>query len=349
MVGREQELSSLLGLCDAVRAGLGRVVLVSGEPGMGKSRLIREWRKAVMAERTVPIPAWFEGRCLSYGSGLAYHLIVDLLYSLLGVHPSAGEPEIHQALLRLLREYYGEQADSLEVQEIYPYIGHLLSLNLDSETLSRLESLDPQTLQNKYLSAFRTLLMTISSHQPVVVVLEDLHWVDPSSIELLTRILPLISSTSLMFCLITRIELDSAGWKLVTAAREIIGGSMTEISLDALSETDSRQMVANLLEVEALPEKTRDLILQKSEGNPFFVEEVIRMLIDRGAIRQVNGNWVAGENIDQIEIPDNLQGLLFARIDRLPEDIKHTLRVAAVIGRQFPVKVLEQVLGAKIQ
>ena len=150
-------------------------------------------------------------------------------------------------------------------------------------------------------------------------------------------------------CLISRVELDTPGWKLVSAAREILGESITEISLKALSEIDSRQMVENLLEVEALPEETRDLILEKSEGNPFFVEEVIRMLIDRGAIRRVNGNWVAGGNIDQIEIPDNLQGLLLARIDRLPEDVKHTLRVASVIGRQFPVKVLEQVLGENVQ
>ena len=149
--------------------------------------------------------------------------------------------------------------------------------------------------------------------------------------------------------MISRVEHATPGWKLITAAREILGDSITEISLDALSESESRQMVANLLEVEALPEMTRTLILRKSEGNPFFVEEVIRMLIDRQAIVQNNGDWVAGDNITQIEIPDNLQGLLMARIDRLPEDVKHTLRVASVIGRQFPVKVLEQVMGTKFQ
>jgi predicted ATPase len=149
--------------------------------------------------------------------------------------------------------------------------------------------------------------------------------------------------------LVTRAERDAPGWRLAIAAREILGGSLTEISLEALNEIESRQMVANLLEVEALPDKTRELILRKSEGNPFYVEEVIRMLIDRDAIIQKNGDWVADENIEHIEIPDNLQGLLLARIDRLPEDVKHTLRVASVIGRQFPVKVLEQVLEEKAQ
>ena len=181
----------------------------------------------------------------------------------------------------------------------------------------------------------------------MILILEDLHWADPSSVELLTKLLPIASSSPLLFCLVTRAERDTPGWRLATAAREILGGSLTEISLQALNETESRQMVANLLEVEALSPESRDLILRKSDGNPFYVEEVIRMLIDRGAIINENGDWVAGENLEHIEIPDNLQGLLLARIDRLPEDVKHTLRVASVIGRQFPVKVLEQVLGEK--
>jgi predicted ATPase len=119
------------------------------------------------------------------------------------------------------------------------------------------------------------------------------------------------------------------------------------VQLGALSEDDSRQLVSNLLEIEALPENIRGVILKKAEGNPFFVEEVIRMLIDRGAIRRHGESWVAEQEIENIEIPDNLQGLLLARIDRLPEDVKYTLRVASVIGRQFPVTVLEQVLSEK--
>ena len=124
-----------------------------------------------------------------------------------------------------------------------------------------------------------------------------------------------------------------------------MGGSLTELTLTPLSETNSQQLVANMLKIEALPSGVRRTILKKSEGNPFFVEEVIRMLIDQGAIVQKAGEWVAGEEIERVEIPDHLQGLLLARIDRLPIDVKHTLRVAAVIGRQFPKKVLAQVLA----
>jgi class 3 adenylate cyclase len=347
MVGREEELASLLMLCDAVQAGLGRAALISGEPGMGKTRLIREWKTDVMAEIPKPSSRWVEGRCLSYGQGLAYHLIADLLYSLIGVPNAANEPETHLALLSLLEDLFGKAETSAEIQEVYPYLGHLLSLELEGDALDKVQSLDPQTLQTRYLFALRRLFQGISALHPLVLILEDLHWADPSSVDLLIKLLPTASSAPLLFCLVSRAEHDSPGWKLVTAAREILGGSLTEISLQALSDTESRQIVANLLEVEALPEKTRALILRKSEGNPFFVEEVIRMLIDRGAIIQKNGDWMAGENIERIEIPDNLQGLLLARIDRLPEDVKYTLRVASVIGRQFPVKVLEQVLGGR--
>jgi adenylate cyclase len=141
-----------------------------------------------------------------------------------------------------------------------------------------------------------------------------------------------------------RPERESDGRRLLTTAREALGDRLSSITLEALNPNDSRQLVTNLLEIETLPDAVRELILEKAEGNPFFVEEVIRMLIDRGAIINMNGHWQSGVNIADIEIPDNLQGLLLARIDRLPEDVKQTLRIAAVIGRQFPLRVLEYIL-----
>jgi predicted ATPase len=134
---------------------------------------------------------------------------------------------------------------------------------------------------------------------------------------------------------------------MVSAAREALGGRLSTLNLEALQPEESRLLVSNLLQIEALPSDVRDLILQKAEGNPFFMEEVIRMLIDRGAIHKVNGKWQSSVSIDEVDIPDNLQGLLSARIDRLPNDVKQTLRIAAVIGRQFPLRVLEHILNAQ--
>jgi class 3 adenylate cyclase len=340
MVGRDAELGKLLKLCEAVRAGLGRAVLVVGEPGLGKTRLISEWRAAVQEHMNEPPRAlWAEGHCVSYGQGLAYHLLMDLLRSIVRIPEAAGELEAHAALETLTGDLFGDQS-----LEVFPYLGHLLMLRLEGEALARVQTLDPQALQAQYLAAMRRLLGALAARQPLVLILEDLHWADPSSTELLVKLLPLASAAPVLFCLVTRPDRDAPGWGLVAAVRELMGGSLTEITLDALSERDSQQLVANLLEIEDLPDQVRTIILEKAEGNPFFVEEVIRMLIDRGAIVQQDGRWVAGAEIKTVEIPDNLQGLLLARIDRLPDEAKHALRVAAVIGRQFPVKVLQYVL-----
>jgi len=119
--------------------------------------------------------------------------------------------------------------------------------------------------------------------------------------------------------------------------------------LDPLSIDDSRTLVSNLLTIESLADDTRDLILARAEGNPFFVEEVIRMLVDRGAVAREGNRWVATDKVAEIEIPDTLHGLLLARIDRLPAESRRTLRVASVIGRQFGVTILERLLGSQAQ
>ena len=159
--------------------------------------------------------------------------------------------------------------------------------------------------------------------------------------------MPLVNELPI-FCIVTaRVERDAPGWALVAKARELFGDALTEVRLDPLSGADSRTLVASLLEIESLPAATRDLILAKAEGNPFFVEEVVRMLIDRGAIVHENDRWVATDAAIGVEIPDTLQGLLLARIDRLPPASRRTLRVASVIGRQFGVTVLERLLETK--
>jgi class 3 adenylate cyclase len=346
MVGRDAELSSLLQLSAAVGAGLGRAAVVIGEPGLGKSRLIAEWKTAAQAagaKSARPAFTWAEGRCLSYGQNIPYHLLSDLLQSLVGAGGADNKPEQRTALQALVDDVIGAEGGA----EVCRYLANLMSLPLDAEAEARIKLLEPQALQNQYLSSLRQLLRALAQRQPLVLVLDDIHWADPSSTDLITKLLPLISEAPILLSLVTRPDHDSHGWKLVAAAREKLGAGLTEINLNPLTDADSRQLVSNLLEIESLPDNIRGLILKKAEGNPFFVEEVIRMLIDRGAIYKQGNSWAAGKEISTIEIPDNLQGLLLARIDRLPEDVKRTLRVAsviAVIGRQFSVRVLEQVL-----
>jgi class 3 adenylate cyclase len=342
MVGRESELRSLVHLSDLVRQGRGHTVVVAGEPGLGKSRLIAEWKAAAppKADEQLASLHWAEGHCLSYGQGLAYHLLIDVLRSLVGASSSAGDAETRAALQALCSDLFGDSSI-----EVFPYLAHLLSLPLEGAALERVQSLDPQALQSQYLAGVRRVLQALAAHEPLVLILDDVHWADPSSTDLFIKLLPLTGEAPILLCCVTRPDRDAPGWKLVGAARESLPAEyFTELTLNPLSDNDSRQLVSNLLEIESLPDHIRTIILQKAEGNPFFVEEVIRMLMDRGAIIKKEGAWAAGKEIENIEIPDNLQGLLLARIDRMPEDVKRTLRVASVIGRQFSVRVLEQVL-----
>jgi class 3 adenylate cyclase len=342
MVGRLSELAGLVQLSRAVQAGLGRAVVILGEPGMGKTRLVQEWRKGIDHSMPPGTVRWLEGRCFSFGQEMAFHLVSSLLHSMIQLPETSNEPERRAAFQNMIEKLFPNLEDQLE---IFPVLGDLLGLKLEGEALERVRYLDAQAHQIQGQSAMRRLLVALATRQPLIIVLEDLHWADPSSVSFLSAMLPLAAAEPVLFCLVLREERQAAGMQLVDAAREALGGRLSVLTLNALNPNESRQMVANLLEIEALPDTTRELILRKAEGNPFFVEEVIRMLIDRGAIIQMNGKWQTGVNISEIDIPDNLQGLLSARIDRLPDEVKQTLRVAAVIGRQFSLKILAHILN----
>jgi serine phosphatase RsbU (regulator of sigma subunit) len=341
MVGRDQELAGLLEVSDAVRAGLGRAVLVTGEPGMGKTRLISEWKNALEQARSDLLFHWVRGRTFSFDQTIPYHLLNNLLYVLLGLSPSAGSEQALEELQKQTAALFG--ADAVEV---YPYLGHMLSLNLPEPAQALVRQLDPEALQSRYLNALRQYLAALAGQRPQVLILEDIHWADPSSVELITRLLPLVFTSPLLLCMVTRPERATAGWRLAATARETLASSLVEFNLLPLPESDSRQLVNNLLAIDELSESVRATILATAEGNPFFVEEIIRTLIDRGVIVQQNGGWRAQSEINAVDIPDNLQGLLLASIDRLPVQARGTLRVASVIGRRFPLRLLENILGS---
>lgn len=336
LIGRDTEIARLEQAWAVARAGQGRVACIIGEPGMGKSRLLAELRGRL--EHADPSVLWIEGRCLSYGETMPHHLLLDLVRSAIGVSAVADESQVATALETFLRDHLAD-----DWRETYAYLGHLLSLRLDPEMQRRVSLLEVETLK-RYMSSLVTLLRAASSRRPLVVVCDDIHWADVSSVEVLLGVMPSFASLPGLFVLSSRGERASAGWRLIATARDIFGDALSEIRLEPLSMEASRELVANLLTIESLPAETRDAVLARAEGNPFFVEEVIRMLIDRGAIVREGDRWVANEKVTGIEIPDTLHGLLLARIDRLPQESKHTLRVASVIGRQFAVTVLERLL-----
>jgi predicted ATPase len=343
MVGRDSQLEALQSLFGVVQAGRGRVAFLIGEPGIGKSRLLAEFRrwlaKEAEAEGAPAAATWLEGRCVSYGRNLPYHLLLDLVRSTLDIPFGGSDVEARATLDRQVAAYLGDDA-----ADTAPFLAHLLTLPLHPEEADR-ALIDPEAMQNRYIASIHRLLRELAARGPVVLVCEDLHWADPASVALVGQLLPLAAQLPVLFIAALRAETDSAGWGLVTAARELFGDALAEMRLQPLSESDSRSLVANLLEIESLPAAVRESILARAEGNPFFVEEVIRMLIERGVIERHEDRWVATADVASVEIPETLHGLLLARIDQLPDTAKRSLRVASVIGRQFPVRVLERVLG----
>ncbi len=340
MVGRDAQLAALERVFAVVLAKQGRMATVTGEPGIGKTRLLAEFRAHV--EHNEPKARWIEGHSLSYGQTLPYHLVVDVVRSMLGVSASADEPELRAALERSLRDLLGDAwADA------YAYLGHLLSVRLEPDVQARISTLERETVK-RYAASLLQVLRALSARGPVVLVCEDVHWADAATVDALFQVIPLVNEIPLLCLVTSRIERDAPGWRLIASARDLFGDALTDLRLDPLSSDDSRALVANLLAIESLVPTTRDLILAKAEGNPFFVEEVVRMLIDRGAVVRERDRWIATSDVVDVEIPDTLQGLLLARIDQLSSESRRTLRVASVIGRQFGVTILERLLEAPL-
>jgi len=339
MIGRDQQLAKLEEVFSIVRAGQGRVACVLGEPGLGKSRLLAELH-ANLRSSGAPV-RWIEGRCLTYGESVPYHLVIDVVRSLIGVNAAADEAHVAQALETLLRDLLGDSC-----AENYAYLAHLLSLPLAPDMQARLSMIEMEAIK-RYVAALVNVLRAMSARGPLVLVCDDVHWADSASADALLQVEAGLAALPVFLILSSRVERSSAGWRLISGARDVFGDALTEIRLEPLSLEDSRTLVSNLLRIESIPPETRDQILAKAEGNPFFVEEVIRMLMDRGAIVREGDRWVATERVANIEIPDTIHGLLLARIDRLPQDTKRTLRVASVIGRQFGVTILERLLESK--
>ncbi len=336
LVGRTTELQALVALTAAVRAGVGRVAVVIGEPGVGKSRLVDEWRRDAGSGIR-----WVEAECLSYGEGLPYHLVITLVRSLMGVTPTATETDTTAAIAALTGRLPGPHGD-----EARAFLSHLLSLRLAEPDLEAVQGVNPQGFQVRYTEALRRILVAMAAEGPVTLVLEDIQWADSASAAVLARLLPLVGSAPLIVCLVTRPDEATPGWGLVTAARDLPGAVLTELRLAPLSTPEVVTLISSLVRSGDLPADLQSVILERAEGIPLFVEEIVRVLFERGALRRdAAGRLQPIDGSAATDIPDTLNRLLLARIDRLADEPKRTLRVASVLGREFLVRILDDVLA----
>jgi class 3 adenylate cyclase/tetratricopeptide (TPR) repeat protein len=340
LVGREAEMRTLQAAVAQLLEGRGQIVCVMGEAGLGKSRLIAELRQtahdgAPMLQRV----KWVEARSLSFQAATPYAAFIDLFSRWFDLRADQPDADRFERLRSALDEMLPEKAEGLA-----PFIGMLLGLQLSGEALERVRYLEPLQLRGRLFTAVADLIEGAAGAGPLVLAFDDAHWMDPSSLELLTSLLPLAERAPLMALALFRPSQQEPGWHLHETALRDHQPRYTPITLKALDEGDSRQLVAHLLHIEDLPERVRSLILQKAEGNPFFVEEVIRSLLDaRLVVRADGSHWRATREIDSIAVPDTIAGVITARLDRLDDSSRRAAQTAAVIGREFALEVLADV------
>ncbi len=343
MIGREDELHILRDALSETRKGKGQMVSVIGEAGLGKSRLLAELKgKGIDELEGNTVPLWLEGRCLELGMAASYWPFIDIFREHFGWKPQDADSVRAENIVSTLQEMVdrGDLTDERR-EEMGPLLGNLLSVKFATEWDQVLQSADPEQMKNRIFMAIRDFFLALAKRTPVVLVLEDLHWADSLSLDLISLLMETLTLAPLLLVCIYRPEREHKCWRLATIAQRKCSERYAEINLHELSKLDSRRLVDALLTISNLPESVREMILEKTQGNPFFVEEVIRSLMDTGMVYQEGDEWRASEDIESVKLPESIQSILLSRIDRLEEQLKHVLQSASVIGKLFRRRLLE--------
>lgn len=352
-VGREGELAQLEDALLSLSQGQGQILSVLGDAGIGKTRLLEQARESILkgeieesASRIDPTTfRWLEGRSLSYGGSLSFWTINQVLLDDLGLSDGSPQVKIKATLRKRLRNLFDEE----KAVRILPYLANLLGLPQEGGGEGLSDSMDGESIKLQttfYMAEYFEKIATLS---PTIVILEDLHWADPSSLEMLTHLLPLTDRLPITFVLLMRIDPDHGSWELRSIAQKELPHRLTEIHLRRLGNRESQILVEQLLRPDVIPQDIRELILERAEGNPFYLEEVVRHLLESELIYENEGELIASDRIEEVGLPETLQGVLLARIDRLEEDIRGTLQMASVIGKTFLFKLLEAISDAERQ
>jgi class 3 adenylate cyclase/tetratricopeptide (TPR) repeat protein len=320
-VGRGRELRLLLDAYERAKDGEGQVVFVVGDPGIGKSRLLRELRRHIGENA-----GWQEGHCLSFGHAMTFHPLVDLLRRQFGVEESDSESVIAAKIQTGIAEI-GEDTKSAA-----PYVRALLSVDPGD---AEVRSMNPAQRRGETFDVLRRLLVRAAERQPQVYVIEDLHWVDSASEQFLVSLVDSVARLRALLVFTYR-----PGYANPFGERSYV----TRLVPAALSPDDSARMAAAVLAADDLPPELRRIVGGKAEGNPFYVEELVKSLEESGAVRRVDGALALARPLTELVIPETIHDVVAARIDRLAEAPKRTLQLAAVIGREFTRRLVDRLV-----
>ena len=326
-VGREKELSLLQERFADATDGRGQIVFHMGEPGVGKSRLLYEFRRSLEGRGF----SWLTGRCISFGSQIAYLPLTDIVKQYFQVEETDDEADVIGKIDRSGLEFGEELRSSLA------FLKCLLSVNPGDDGVTKM---DPQIRRLRTSEALRGFLLRLSQVKPLVLVVEDLHWMDKASEDTLLYLADSFAAARVLLVLTYRPGYQNPfGERTYTTRR----------TLDRLSNQESVRLAEGMLAATDFPADLRALITQKAEGNPFFVEELIKSLLELGVLRRQDDNYVTTQLISKVHVPDTVQGVIMGRIDRLEDSPKRALQLASVIGREFTVRLLERISDLKGQ
>jgi class 3 adenylate cyclase/tetratricopeptide (TPR) repeat protein len=318
LVGRRPEIETLKAALQRAKGGDGQVVDVVGEAGVGKSRLIYEFQRMFEEELI-----FLTGNCVQYGRNISYLPVIDILKEALRIEEGMTEDQIGHRI---------EEEAAHDLAQMIPFYRNLLSLKVDDP---RFKAIEPEGRKFGTFEAVKDLLIYLSKQKPLVVFLDDVHWIDKISEALFTY---------LARCIFDRPILMLSAYRPEGAPTWAQGAHYQRLGLETLSSKSSVKLVRNMLNVPALEPALEERIVEKTDGNPFFVEEIVRELLDRGDIVKSGEEYICARPIEQCEIPNTVQGVLAARMDRLSEDLKRTMQVASVIGRDFAFRLLKSIM-----
>jgi tetratricopeptide (TPR) repeat protein len=320
-MGRQRELELLLDVYERAKSGRGQAVSIVADAGMGKSRLLYEFRKAMANEEV----SFLEGKCLSYSRGTAYHPVIDLLKGQFNIHENDGDLEVRNKVKQGLK--------LLQIDEvnILPYFLELLSVKdsgIDQIPLS------PEGKKDQTLQALIRIVLKGAEIQPLILAVEDLHWIDRSSEDALKDLMEHIPGAKVLLIFTYRTEYAHT-W----GTRSF----HCQITLNRISNREALAMVSHLLATESVAENLQDLILEKTEGIPFFLEEFLKSLKDLQIIQRQNTIYALAKDPRDIFIPSTIQDVIMARVDALPEGAKEVLQTGSVIEREFLHELIQKV------
>ena len=324
-VGRKNSLTALKESLEETEGGAGQVVGIVGEAGVGKSRLLLEFSN-ILNQRG---HAYLEGRCLHYGGSMSYLPFLDILRSYFEL--KEGEREL------VIKQKMAEKIAGLdkELENDLPPIMELLSLKLENEAFIKLGA---QQKRERTFEAVRNLFIRLSQEMTLILAVEDMHWIDKTSEELLDYLIGRLAGTNILLILLYRPEYTHQ-W-----------GSKSyysKIGLNQLTTQSSAELVQAILEKGEVSPEIRELILNRTSGNPLYMEELTHSLLENGFIQKKNQMFVFRGKASEIQVPDTIQGIIASRMDRLEDNLKRTMQFASVIGRDFAFRILQAITGLR--